>query len=52
MGWDDRGVKNLPNRRGVTEGSRLSLRRDDLVGDRRALEGDEEGNGGLDRRTV
>ena len=44
MGWFERGVKNRPKRRGVTEGSRRSLRRDDLVGDRSGFDGDDEGN--------
>ena len=43
-----RGVKKRPNRLGVTEGARLSLRRDDLVGERRLLAGDEEGSTGLE----
>lgn len=43
MGWEGRGVKNLPNLLGVTEGSRLSFRRVVLVGERRPLAGDEEG---------
>lgn len=42
LGSDDRGVKNLPNRRGVTDGFRLSFRpRVDLVGDNIWLAGDE-----------
>lgn len=48
MSWLDLGVKNLPNLLGVTEGSRLSLRWVDLVGERRPLAGEEEGRTGLD----
>lgn len=36
---DDRGVKNLPKRLGVTEGFRRSLLRTDRVGERKALVG-------------
>lgn len=39
-------MKNLLKRRGVTEGSRLSFRREDLVGERSPLAGDDEDSGG------
>lgn len=41
LGREDRGVKNLPNRLGVTEGFRLSLCRVDLVGDSIWLAGED-----------
>lgn len=50
-GMAERGVKNLPNRRGVTDGLRLSLRRPVRDGDRNGPAGDEDmaaAVGGLD----
>jgi hypothetical protein len=41
-GREDRGVKNRPNRRGVTDGWRLSLRRPVLEGDINGPAGDED----------
>lgn len=49
MGWEDRGVKNLPNLRGVTEGLRFSFLLRVLVGDMRPLAGDELSGGELER---
>lgn len=40
-GWDDRGVKNLPNRRGVTDGFRRSLPRRVREGERYGPAGEE-----------
>lgn len=48
LGRDDRGVKNLPNLRGVTDGFRLSFRRVDLVGDSIWLAGEDALAGGLE----
>lgn len=47
-GRDDRGVKNLPKRRGVTEGFRFSFRCEALEGESEEFAGDDVPAGGLE----